>query len=124
MWTFFWHGITSENQVENGLEKLFDFWVQIIDVSDNDIFVLTCVGLNNRKVINTTIGNPIKESQRRTCHFLLLIIAVQIDQSEPKFKYRQMNCRDCVQLQSYENGIDARIYDKIFTPLPMIFWFD
>ena len=41
-------GAPVKTQAENGLSKLFKFWGQTIDVSDQNIFTLKYFGINDK----------------------------------------------------------------------------
>ena len=56
---FFNMADTAKTQAENFMNKLFGFWGQNIDLSDQDVFVVTNVELHDQEGRNTTIGDPI-----------------------------------------------------------------
>ena len=65
-----------KTHVKNGLNKIFDLQGQSIDVSDQDLFVLTHESLHEKEGRKTTIGDPLSEGQRQT-HRLLSFITEQ-----------------------------------------------
>ena len=54
------------------MDKLFKFCGQNIDVSDKNMFGITYMVLNDEEGRNTTLGDPLTEYQRQTCHFYTL----------------------------------------------------
>ena len=49
MCPYHWNGNLGEKQLENVLNRLFDFRGQNIDVSDQDVFVLTDEDLHEKE---------------------------------------------------------------------------
>ena len=45
---FAYMGAPFKTQVENGLNDIFNFWFQTIDVSDQAVFTLNDVGLHDK----------------------------------------------------------------------------
>ena len=97
------------NQVGNGLSKLFYFRGQTIDVSDQAIFILKDSGLHDEEGKKTNINNPITAGQRRSGHFLSLMMTANTDQADPNCKQNHMTCWVCIQLPLDVYGIDASI---------------
>ena len=93
--------------------KIFDFQGHIIDVSIQEIFVLTDAGLNYAEGEKITIGDPLSEGQRRTGRLLFFTITVYLYKSISKRTYRRMPSRDRVKLPLYIDGIYARIETNI-----------
>ena len=60
---FYWHGSPLKTQVENELYKIFRFWGQNIDVSDQDVFVLQYMDLNDEEGNKTNMRDPLTASQ-------------------------------------------------------------
>ena len=73
---FFDMGAPFKTQVENGISKLFDFWSQTIDVSDQAIFILNYFGLHYEEGNKTNVSDPLTASQRRSGRFLSFKMAV------------------------------------------------
>ena len=62
-------GTSVKTHVENGLSKLFNFWGQTIDVSDQAIFILNYSGLRDDERKKTNVSDPLTASQRRSGRF-------------------------------------------------------
>ena len=108
-------GSPVKKQVENGISKLFDFWDQTIDVSDQSVFNLKDSGIHDEEGKKTNVSNPLTVGQRRSSSFLSFLIMVHPYQADPNCKNIQMNCRDCVQLLLYVDVIDAIINTQMLT---------
>ena len=54
-----------KNQVENDLDRLFNFWGQNIDVSDQDNLVLLYMGIHDEERNKTNTSDQLTESRRR-----------------------------------------------------------
>ena len=63
-------GNPSTTQVKNGLHKIFNFWDQNIDVSNQAVFVLIDLGLHYEEGENTTTCDPLTTSERVSVFFL------------------------------------------------------
>ena len=75
-----------KNKVENGLDKIFDLWVQTIDMSDQAVFTINISGLHDEEGKKINISNLITKNQRRSCHFLSFVMTVHPDQAYPKIQ--------------------------------------
>ena len=91
-------GAPVKTQVENGLSKLFGFWVKTIDTSDQDFFTLNHSGLHDKEGGKINTSDPLTSAQRRSGRFLYFMMTVQPEQAGPNCKHSRMNCRACVQL--------------------------
>ena len=100
-------GSPVKTQVENGLSKLFDLWVQTIDVSDQAVFTLKDLGLYVKE------GNKTNLKYQEEGFFSFFMMTVHPDQADPNFNYSRITCRTCVQLPLYVYGIDASIDTQI-----------
>ena len=102
-------GAPVKTQVENGLSKLFDLWVNTIDTSDQDVFTLNHSGLHDKEGGKINTSDPLTSAQRRSGRFLYFMITVQPEQAGPNCKHSRMNCRACVQLLIDVDEIDVII---------------
>ena len=66
-------GALVKNQAENGISKLFDLRVQTIDVSNQDVFTLNYLGLNDGEGKKTNVSDPLTVGQRRSGIFSFMI---------------------------------------------------
>ena len=60
-----------KTQVENGLSKLFSFWGQTIDVSDQAVLTVIISGIHDEEGKKTNLSNPLTSAQRRSGRFCL-----------------------------------------------------
>ena len=95
---FFWHGSHGENQMENGLSKIFYVRVQTIDVSDQAIFTLNYSGIHNEEWKKINKSKSLTSTQRWWDHFMSFMMMVHQYQADPNFNQSCMNCRACFQL--------------------------
>ena len=109
-------GSLVKTQVENGLSKIFDFWGQTIDVSDQDVFILKDSGLHYEEGKKINVSDLLTAAQRRSGRFLSFMMTVHPYQADPNFDYSCMTCRACVQLPLDVDGIDASIDTQILKP--------
>ena len=82
-----------KTQVENMLSKLFDFWVQTIDVSDQAVFTLKYLVFYDEEGRIISTSYPLTAAQRQSGHFLLLMITIYRDQSYSNCRISCMNFR-------------------------------
>ena len=59
-------GSRVKTHVENGLSKLFDFWGQTIDLSDQENFILKDSDLHDEEGNKINVSNPITTAQKRS----------------------------------------------------------
>ena len=52
-------GDSVKNQVKNGLSNIFDIWVQTIDMSYQDVFILKDLGLHDKEGKKTNVIEPL-----------------------------------------------------------------
>ena len=72
-----------KTQVENGLSMIFYFQGHTIDMSDQAIFTLKDLGLNDEKGNEINIRNPLTATQRQSGNFVLSMMIVHPYQSDP-----------------------------------------
>ena len=64
--------VTSvKTQVQNGISKILNLWVQTIDVSDQAVFTLKDSGVYEKEVKKTNVSNLIIVGQRRSGIFFV-----------------------------------------------------
>ena len=97
----------------NGLSKLFNLRGRTIDLSEQSAFTINDSFLRDKEVNKINKIDPLAATQRRSGHFLPFMITAHPDQASPNCKHSRMNCRACVQLPIYVNGIDASIDTQI-----------
>ena len=81
-------------QVENELNKLFDFQGQTIEVSDQSVFTLKYLGLHEEEGKKINISEPITAAQSQSGHFLSFIMTVHPYQADPTLKNSHTTYRD------------------------------
>ena len=119
---FFDIGYLLKTQAEHELSKIFDLQGQTIDVSYQAIFNLKSSGLHDEEIKKINVIDPLTAAQRISGRFLLFMMMVHPDQTEPKYKHNRMTCRACVQLPLYVYGIDTSIDTQILkTPHILLF---
>ena len=106
-------GAPVKTQVEDGLIQLSNFRDQIIDVSDQAVFILKDLGPHDEEVKKTNVRNILTVGQGQSGYFLSLILTVCPDQDNPNWKHSCMTCRACIQLPLNLDGTDASIYNQI-----------
>ena len=109
VWPFFYMVAPMKSQVENGLCKIFEFWGQTIDVSDQAMFTLKYSVFHDEEGKKIDVSNPIIVAQRRSSRFLSFIMMVHPDQADPKCNHSHITCRTCVQLLLYVDEITHRM---------------
>ena len=103
-------GALVKTQVVNGLNKLFNFRRQTIDVSDQAIFTLKDSGLHDEEGNKTNLRHPLTASQRQSGCFLSFMMMAHPDQADLNFNHSRITCRTCSKLTFDANGIDS-IFD-------------
>ena len=98
-----------KNQVENGLSKLFNFRVQTIDMSDQDVFTLKDSGLHDEEGKKINISDRITASQRQSGCFVSFMMTSHPHQADLNSKKSNITFRACVQIPLDVDGIDAII---------------
>ena len=99
--------------MENRISKIFDFWVQTIDVSNQIIFILNDSGLHDEEGKKTNVSGPLTAAQRRSGSFLFFMMTVHPYQADKKCNYSRMTCRYFIKLPLDVYGIDASIDTNI-----------
>ena len=64
-------GAPVKTQVENDLIKLFDFWGQAMNVSDQSVFIFKYSGIHDEEGKKTNLSELLTAAQRRSVHFCL-----------------------------------------------------
>ena len=115
-------GAPVKTQVENGLNKLFYFRGQTIDVLGQSLFILNNSGIHDEEGEKKNVRDPLTEAQRRAGCFLSFMMTVHPDQADPNCNYSSMTCRACIQLPLDVDKIYASIDNQILThPPPILF---
>ena len=99
--------------MENGLDTLFNFQGQNIDVSSQAVFYLMGMDLHDEESKKINMSDPLRSNQRRSFRFLYFVMMFFPYQDDTKFKYSHMSCRVCVQLPLDTNAIYSNINNQI-----------
>ena len=83
---FFDMGAPVKTQVENGISKLLNFWVNNIDVSDQSVFSLSDSGLYDEERNKTDVSDLLTAGHRQSGHFLLFMMTVHLYQADTNCK--------------------------------------
>ena len=82
-------------------------------MSDQAIFTLKDLGINDDEVKKTNVSDLLTVFQRRLGHFLSFMMTFHPYQADSNCKNSYMTCRDCVKLPFDVDGIDTSIDAKI-----------
>ena len=106
-------GELVKTQVENRLNKIFDFRGQTLDMSDQAVFALKDSGLRDEEGKKININDLLTETHKRSGCFVSFMITVHQNQVDTKYKHSSTIFRACVKLPLNINGTDACIDTQI-----------